>query len=124
MNNKKHIFNLLPIILLLISINSPQEGQDIKIGNFTFFLIIQLFSIYLLWFVKTNTNSQIDKKIFNLFNWYFLYLISEILRGVIISDNYCDYKFILKNSMALFIPLVAYCANYKILIHNFFNFYI
>lgn len=122
--NKKFILLFLPFILLLISVNSPQEGQVTIIGNYFFWLIIQLVTIYLFWKIKSEYIAPSLKLKYTTYNIYFTYLAFEILRGIIISTNYWDYKFLIKNSLALSIPIVVYSADKIFLLKKIFEFYI
>jgi hypothetical protein len=121
---KNFILLFLPYVLLLISVNSPQEGQVIIIGNFSFWLIIQFITIYLFWKIKSDFIAPVITLKYTIFGWYFTYLAFEILRGIIISSSYWDYKFLIKNSLALSIPIVAYSADKIFLLKKIFEFYI
>jgi hypothetical protein len=107
-----------------VSINSLQEGQVLQFGNELFFLVVKAIFLYSFWVIKNYYTSLKSKKINTVFDLYFFYLILEIFFGLILSSNYWDYKKLVTNSMALFIPIVAYSADNIVFINKTFKFFI
>ena len=122
MFKKAFIFKYLPWGLFLITINS--HGETLKLGNTTFWWVIQLFLLLLFLLIKNKYTSLKHHNNLNVLEWYIYYVILQFIIGAFISVGYWDWKFLISNTMCLLIPMIAYVSNSKVLLKYLFNHYI
>jgi len=97
------IIFLITLITILPFIKKPGNLYFIELG----------IEILVVGFLFVNKRKYINAKTNKLFFWVNLYLsynLINFIRGVIVSENYWDYKNNIQNSLGLFVPLIAYFA--------------
>jgi hypothetical protein len=110
--------------MLLVSISSIASFANIPIGNTTIWWIFQglilcnFFVVKKYFFDKTLAKSMIFVQCYLLWNCF------SAVHGVLIAENYWDWKSLITKTMALLIPIVAYAATNHNLMQNMLRFYI
>lgn len=107
----------------IVSIDAGQSALSV-FGNFTFWMIINAYVLYVFWKSKEKYFDLKENSNFRFIKIYLLFNIFNILRGVFIADGYWDFKALFVNSFALLIPLVAYVSSNKLLLQKIFSFYV
>lgn len=106
----------------IISIDVGQSALSV-FGNFTLWMIINGYVLYVFWKSKENYFDEKESSNFRFVLIYLLFNIFNIIRGVFIAKDYWDFKGLFVNSFALLIPLVAYVSSNKIVLQKIFSFY-
>jgi hypothetical protein len=122
MINKALIFKYLPWLLLLITVNS--HGQTLVLGSTFFWWIVQFFIILFVYLIKNKYSSLKHQMNLNILGWYIYYVFLQFIFGAFISVNYWDWKYLISNTMCLYIPMIAFASNSKSLLKHFFTHYI
>lgn len=106
------IFSLLVIIVTMTSVNQwssiPLSSPIIDWILFVLFL----FCIYRIYIFRFKRDTSIHYKKFVYF--YLLIFVIGILRGIVVADNYWDYKNLINNSISLSLPVLIIVFSYPI----------
>ena len=122
MLTRSAILKYLPWGIFLITLNS--HGQNLEIGNTTFWWIIQVIVLIMFFRIKQKYTSKTHTKQLLVLNIYLLYVIISFVRGALIADGYWDWKSLLSNSMCLLIPILAFASDSKFLMKHILKNYI
>jgi len=117
-------FTILPLsIISILPYPSNPNNLITYFQNTTFFWIIE--ALILIVFLISKRFFY-KKKFQNLkvVQWYLLWNIFCILRGMVIAETYWDWKGLIGNAMALLIPIVAYSATNKMILQSILSIYI
>jgi hypothetical protein len=107
----------------IVSINVGTSALS-AFGNFTLWMIINAYVLFVFWRSKEKYYDFKQNSNFRFVTIYLLFNIFNILRGVLVSDGYWNFKALLVNSFALLIPVVAYVSSNKLLLQKIFSFYV
>ena len=120
--------DLLSISIFLTAISSIatyiQASTGIPAANTTLwwalyvFILFSIFSAKPYFFDQSQTNSLLFIK------WFIVWNCLSIFHGVLIAENYWDWKNLIAKAMALLIPVIAYSATNDKLIQSILRFYI
>ncbi len=120
--------SIFSLSILLVSISSITSYIQNKIGipvaNTTMWWIINGIILYSFLLAKIYffDKSQIKNMLF--VQWYLLWNCFSVVHGMLIAENYWDWKNLIAHAMALFIPIVAYAATNHNLMQYMLRFYI
>lgn len=94
--------------MLFIAIYSVEMHMTTPIGNTFFWLGVQF--IFLFLFFKTKLFIYKSNNRQNLWpiKLYFSWIIFCALRGIFVAENYWDFKFLIINTLGLFVPFMAF----------------
>lgn len=114
------------LFITLYSIVSIDVGQSVLtvFGNFTLWMIINAYVLYVFWRSKVKYFDLKENSNFKFVLIYLLFNILNITRGIFIAEGYWNFKALFVNSFALLIPVVAYVSTNKILLQKIFSFYV
>lgn len=117
--------SLLPVAIWSITPYLSRLTDTIPlISNTTIWWIIQF--VILFTFIKSKTyyfDAEKNKSI-HFIQWYLLWNLISIIRGLFIAETYWDWKALVANSIALILPIIAYTATNKDVIKVMLNSYI
>lgn len=108
---------LVTIISILPSIPNLKNTYIFELG----------FEIMIFLFLLVNKKSFADKSSKKTLFWvniYLTYNFINFLRGLIISENYWDFKNTFVNSMGLFVPIICYYCVNEVFLQTFFKKYL
>lgn len=120
----------LPYTIIFISIYSiiPYYSESIPIISYiaitTLWWAISYFIIILYFFSKLYYFEEQNRKDLLFIKIYLLWMGICIIRGMLIAENYWDWKGLANNTMALLMPIVAYSATNKNLVQFILAFYV
>jgi hypothetical protein len=109
----------VPICLLLIAVNS--HGNSFSFGNMGVWWAVQFVLLLFFLMIKWNFSKPDFSKIIN---YYLLYVLFSMVRGVIGAEGYWDWKSLIGNSMSLLIPMAAFVSASPNLLQLVLNRYI
>lgn len=119
------LFSLLPVAIWSIVPYLGRITESIPlISNTTIWWIIQF--VILFTFIKSK-NYYFDAEnnpAIHVVQWYLLWNLISIIRGLFIAETYWDWKALVANSIALLLPIIAYTATNKDVIKAMLNRYI
>lgn len=130
MTKKQLLISIIPFSILPISILTelPYPGTFtdfiINLKNTTVWWLIQALILLVFWMSKHYIFDKRDSQNLKIVQWYILWNILCIFRGMFIAEGYWDWKGLVGNSMALLIPIVAYAATNKIISQSILSFYV
>lgn len=110
---KNSIFQFIIFSILLITILSVESDSKFPIGNTTFWWIVQAMILLAFWKASNIYFDPVNKKSMLAINYYLIWNIICIVRGLFIAESYWDWKGLIGNSMAILLPIVAYSASNK-----------
>lgn len=88
--------------------------------------ILQIYILYLFYSIIPYIQSYGSKKEMYIITLFLYYNIFSFIRGAVISENYWDYKALINNGLALFLPVVSFAGTsttfLKILIQFYLNY--
>lgn len=121
---RKDLIKIIPVLVLLITISSVNQWSDLPIGNTYIWWFIYALCLFL--FVKA-------KKYFydfsNKRNLIYLYLylawnVICIVRGMLVAENYWEWKNLVSTTMILLFPLSIYISTNKAMVQKILNIWI
>jgi hypothetical protein len=116
MLSKKFITNLLPLIFLLLAVNS--HGQSLVLGSTLFWWFVYFLALLIFWTVFYKYTAPQLKLNFKIIQYYLLYVLCSSLWGATLAKTYWDWKNLIFNTMVLLIPLCTYLVNNKYLFQH------
>ena len=102
---------IIAFLTLLISFLSSNQWSTLQIGNETFWWLVQIIFIYLLFKLKNKITSPTIETNFLYIKLYIFWSIICIVRGVFVAQNYWEWKMLISTSYFLLLPLIVYLAN-------------
>lgn len=114
--------------ILLVSVSSIasyiQFGTGLPVANTTVWWVLNSLILCNFFIVKKYFFDNVQSKTMMFVQWYLLWNCISILHGVLVAENYWDWKRLIAHAMALLIPLVAYGATNHNLMQSMLRFYI
>ncbi|MFA5229278.1 MAG: hypothetical protein WC446_05970, partial [Candidatus Paceibacterota bacterium] len=127
----KHFVTIaLPITIVLIGIYSvialytPNFPVLKYLDNTALWWLISFVILFLFFFSKRYFFDNENKKNLIVLKIYLFWMVICIIRGMLVAENYWDWKGLVSNSMALLLPIVAYSATNKVVVQSVLAFYI
>jgi hypothetical protein len=121
---KENLRYLIPFTVLPIAIFSLKLFSPIPWGSTTFWWIMQFLILIIFLISKYNYFKSYNKKYFQFLDWYLIWITFSLIRGVFIAEIYWDYKALITNLFALYIPLIAYIVTDNKILQSVFSFFI
>ena len=106
---KKFITIVIPLIFLLLAINS--HGQSLVLGTTLFWWFVYFLALLIFWVVFYKYTTPQLKLNFKIIQYYLLYVLCSSLWGATLAKTYWDWKNLFINTMVLLIPLCTYLVN-------------
>jgi hypothetical protein len=106
--NKIQINYTLAILIILVSIISPNQWNMFAIGNTTTSWIISFSVIIVTIFYISNFFNPYNKKDYIIVKIYFFWMIMSCIRGILIAENYWEWKQLIAGSLSLSLPVFVY----------------
>jgi len=124
MNKLKLQNQILPYCFLLVAFSSIMVSINVGAGNISIIwgisaIFLNYFFISKKYFFDINETSSIK-----VVEWLLLYNIFNIIRGMILAENYWDWKFLVDHILVLLLPVIIYSASNKELIQSILNKYV
>jgi len=127
---KHFVTTALPITIVLIGIYSvlalyTPNFPILKYLDITaLWWLISFVILFLFFFSKRYFFDNENKKNLIVLKIYLFWMVICIIRGMLVAENYWDWKGLVSNSMALLLPIVAYSATNKVVVQSVLAFYI
>jgi len=87
---------------------SLNQWSSIPLGNtFTSWAVFFLTVAAVLWLKRTNFHPQ-NKSDYRIVAIYFLWMLIGVVRGIVVADNYWEYKQLVNGTLALSLPVFVY----------------
>lgn len=109
---------IISILIVLISFKSSNQWSTLPVGNELFWWIIQGLFIFLLLIIRQFFSKLMDKKSIRYVNLYLIWNVVCISRGLIIAENYWEWKALISHGFFLLLPLIIYLGNSYLAIHQ------
>jgi len=115
---KKLLVKVIPILILLITVSSVNAWTNLPIGNATMWAIV--YALMLIIFVKSRIyffnkeNKPYTYIVFIFLAWN----IICIIRGMLVAENYWEWKNLMTTSMFLLLPLSIYVTTNKLIVQR------
>lgn len=104
---KFSVVKIISILTLLLTFASVNAMSIIPFGNLYTTTSLQILLILLLFREKNNLNTIYIKN-FNIINIYIVWAVICILRGLIIAENYWEYRQLLIGSISCLLPSLVW----------------
>ncbi len=101
---KTYLAKLLPYSILLISISSVLQWCTLPIGNTFLWWLLQSIILYTFYKMSPKQYSIPTIRIFLIYLF-----ISAIYGAIFMTENYWDWKLLIRNLMIFMLPLACYC---------------
>jgi hypothetical protein len=116
-NKKRKVAELVSYLLIAITVAVPPYipiiGDNPIIGF--------LFQILLLFVIFYNRSSFFGDKLHKIVKLYFFWAFICIIRGLLIADNYIEYKQLLIGSLGMLTPIVIFLFNKPAYVANIYS---
>lgn len=120
----RHLFKIIPFLILLAAIDSIQGYSSLPIHIVPFWWFIQGITLLIFWRFKFFFDNETTKKDMVAVKWLLLWNVLSIGRGLFIAETYWDWKAFTTISMGILIPVVVYSVSYLPLWQSIFRFFI
>ncbi|WP_247237835.1 hypothetical protein [Telluribacter sp. SYSU D00476] len=87
--------------------------MNLPLNNTILIWLSNFFVLFSLYIHKNHNYNKDNYKSFSLLNWYILWNILNIIRGLFIAESYWDWKGLITNSTALLLPISAFVFTNK-----------
>ncbi len=127
-----HIVNLrqsiIPFSIVLVAVSTVITSMQYKTGwsvaNTTVWWIVQAMVLYVFITSKKYFIHPSQAHAMKFVRWYLFWNIFSIFHGILIAENYWDWKSLIAHTLCLLIPIVAYSATNKALMQSILRIYI
>ncbi len=128
MNKRQVQQYLIPIATFTVVINSITTSVQYKTGlpvaNTTLWWSIQAIILCCFLVAKKKFCHKKQAKLLFVIQCYLIWNFICIVHGVLVADNYWDWKGLVNNTMSLMIPSIAYAATNKALMQSILRFFV
>jgi hypothetical protein len=116
----------LSVLLLSLSTVATSMGYKtgLPIANTAVWWSVNAFVLFAFFVGKNVYFNQSNSQSMRFIQWYLLWNVFSVLRGMFIAENYWDWKFLTDHTMCLLIPIVAYSASNEMLMQFILRSYI
>lgn len=115
---------LISFSVLPIAIFSVQRFSASPLGSTTFWWLIEAAILLVFWVGRYSYFGSENKQHFRIIKWYLFWVIICLIRGIFIAEIYWDYKALIGNTFALFLPLIAYIATDNQRVQSILTFFV
>jgi hypothetical protein len=105
---KLQLSKIIPFTILPLTILSVEYENMVPIGNPIFWWIVSVLMLLAFWKVQNKYFKPTDKHVMRVLNWYLIWNLICIIRGVFIVENYWDWRVLMINGLGLLMPIVAF----------------
>lgn len=121
---------IIPYCILAVAVFSvlPYPNSTTSfittISNTFFWWFVQILILYTFFLSKKYLYNKDQNGIIISVKLYLIWNVFSVLRGIFIAETYWDWKWLLENSLAFMIPVVAYTATNVLVMQNTLRFFI
>ncbi|GLB48662.1 hypothetical protein [Neptunitalea lumnitzerae] len=101
------VYKLLPYAVILITVSSIVPWAKIPIGNTYIWYTIYVLILRLLFLGKRFFNCTKKKEVW-VINLFLFCVVASFVHGIVISENYWDWKQLMRNFMIFLLPITVY----------------
>lgn len=105
------LYKLIPITILPITILSIERYLPFQVGTTAIWWFIQAAILLIFWNSRKHFFENENKESIQVIQWFLIWNIICIVRGIFIAEIYWDWKFLIANAFGLLLPIVAYTAS-------------
>lgn len=109
----KLLYKTLPVLILIITIFSIQQWLSVTVSSTFISWIIDFLIIFIILKFKSHMNGRISREYLSetdtrLLLFYFIWMLSNSIRGAFIAENYWEYKQLISGILSLSLPILVY----------------
>ena len=130
MTKRQLLLRIISFSILLVAVFSvtlhPAPLTDIitYLQNTTAWWLIIVLILFVFWLYNYYFFKKRDIQNMKVVQWYLLWIIICIFRGLFIAQTYWDWKGLIGNTFGLLVPIVAYTATNKVILQSILSFYV
>lgn len=118
------LIKFVQLNILLIAFITVSDFFSFQIGNTYLWWVFEFWIVLVFWKARFSFFDQEYRNSMRFLNWYLLWNVFNIVRGVFAAQIYWDYKFLIGNTFVLLLPIVSYSLSNKEVLQSVLSFYV
>jgi len=121
---RKIICTFFSLTIIPIAIVSVQQFASVPLGNTFVWWVVEVIILFILLIARLSIFKRENKKNFRFVKWYLIWVSICLVRGVMISEIYWDYKALISNTFILYLPLVSYVVTDNEMLQSLLSYFV